>query len=113
MRERNNAYLKSSDELLNWFEDHFEKTENKKDIIKLKTVYTKFTCSNYFNLNKIQKRQSNYKNFVEKLEANIFLKKFITTDKDKVKNISNHIFKTSETLEDNDNEFIEGNPLDM
>ena len=59
--------------------------------------------------------KSNYKNFVEKLEANIFLKKFITTDKDKVKIITNHIFKTSETLEDNDNdnEFIEGNPLDM
>ena len=49
------------------------------------------------------------------LESNIFLKKLITTDKDKVKIITNHIFKTSETLEDNDNvsEFIEANPLDM
>jgi phage/plasmid-associated DNA primase len=28
VRERNKAYLKSSDELLNWFEDHFEKTDN-------------------------------------------------------------------------------------
>ena len=93
-----------------------KKTNNIKDTIKLK-VYNKFTCSNYFNnLNKIQKRQSNYKNFIEKLEANIFLKKFITTDKDKVKIITSYKFKRFENIEDNDNdnasEFIEENPLD-
>ena len=116
VRERNKAYLKSSDELLNWFEDHYEKTDNKKDTIKLKRIYEMFKVSNYFNnLNKIQKRQNNYKHFIEKLESNIFLKKFITVDNHNNNIITNHIFKTSETLEDNDNdnEFIEGNPLDM
>ena len=50
-----------------------KKTNNKKDIIKLKSIYEMFKVSNYFNnLNKIQKRQNNYKHFIEKLESNIF-----------------------------------------
>ena len=83
--------------------------------IKLKRIYEMFKVSNYFNnLNKIQKRQNNYKHFIEKLESNIFLKKFITVDNHNNNIITNHIFKTSETLEDNDNasEFIDENPLD-
>ena len=58
--ELNNTYLKSSDEILNWFEDHYKKTNNIKNNIKLKTIY------NLIN---------NYKHFIEQLESNIFSKK--------------------------------------
>ena len=61
--------MASSDELLNWFEDKYEKTNDPKDIIKLKDIYELFTRGDYFiNLNKIQKRQMNYKNFINKIE---------------------------------------------
>ena len=59
-----------------------------------------FKVSNYFNnLNKIQKRQNNYKHFIETLESNIFLKKFITVDSHNNNIITNHILKTSENIE--------------
>ena len=60
------------------FEDKFEKTDNDKNIIKLKTIYQMFTTSNYFNnLTKIHKRQNNYKHFIEKIQNNLFLKKYL------------------------------------
>ena len=70
--KRNREYLANSDEFLNWFEDNYEKTNNKKDIIKLKIVYEKFKNSEYFhNLNKSEKRDNNYKNFASR-PKNIF-----------------------------------------
>jgi hypothetical protein len=95
--KRNQAYMKKSDEFLSWFEDSYEKTVNKKDTIKLKDVFNNFKTSDYFtNLNKLDKRNNNYKNFNEKLENNIFLKKFITENKDKIKIITNYIKKPEE-----------------
>ena len=48
--------MAKSDEFLNWFDDNYEKTDNNKDIIKLKVVYENFKASEYFNnLNKVQK----------------------------------------------------------
>ena len=91
---RNKAYLKDSDEFLNWFDDNFEKTNEKKDIIKIKFIYENFKSSSFFNnLNKVQKRQNNYKSFVQKMENNIFLKKYVTTDKDKIYIITNYKIK--------------------
>ena len=63
--------------MLNWFDDNYEKTTNNKDTIKLKLIYENFKSSDYFNnLNKLQKRQNNCTNFVEKLQSNLFLKKY-------------------------------------
>ena len=61
------------------------------DIIKLKIVYEKFKYSEYFyNLNKSKKRDNNYKNFVEKMQRNMFLKKYINENIDKIKIITNY-----------------------
>ena len=94
--KRNKEYLKNSDEFLNWFEDKYIKTDNDKDIIKLKNIYDEFKTSEYFNnSNKIQKRQNNYKNFVDKMEKNMFLKKFVFEDCHKCMNIKCYITKVN------------------
>ena len=101
--KRNNEYLKNSDQLLSWFYDNFEKTDNEKDIIKLKVIYDKYKSSQYFmNLNKEQKRIDNYKNFVEKIETNRFIKKYIKTNKDKTYVIKNHKCKIDENDDDDE-----------
>jgi len=83
IKNRNKEYLASSDELLNWFDSKYEKTKNKKDIIKLKDIYEEYKSGDYFNnLNKLQKRTDNYKNFIEKIRTNMFLKKYITEIKE-------------------------------
>ena len=98
---RNNEYLAKSDEFLSWFEDNYEKTSDKKDVMKLKLVYEKFKHSEYFNnLNKIQKRQNNYNNFVEKLQSNIFLKRYVTENKDKTKIITNYKNKINDDYDE-------------
>ena len=110
IRKRNREYLQNSDEFLNWFNDKYQKTENKKDTIKLKIIYEDFKSSDYFeNLNKVQKRQNNYKNFVEKLQNNMFLKRNVVENKDNVNIITNYICKIND--EENHDDSV-NNPLD-
>ena len=111
--ERNKDYLKNSDELLNWFDDTFEKTNNNKDIIKLKIVYEAFKSSEYFNnLNKVQKRQNNYKNFIEKLQNNMFLKKCIKENSSNVYVLTSYKTKVENNDEEDDDEDKIPNGLD-
>ena len=101
--KRNREYLAKSDEFLNWFDDNYEKTQDKKDNIKLKIIYENFKTSEYFNnLNKVQKRQNNYKNFVEKMQGNMFLKKYVTENKDKVNIIINYKCKNKDNYEEDE-----------
>ena len=56
-----------------------------------------FKISDYFsNLNKKQKREFNYKWFVNKLETNITIKKFIGVDKNNVNILRKYKVKESE-----------------
>lgn len=101
--QRNKEYLQSSDEMLSWFNDNYDKTDNKKDIIKLKSVYDKFKDSEFFhNCTKQQKRDNNYKTFVEKLQNNIFLRKYVTIDSKNVNIITNYVIKKAEEFDDDD-----------
>ena len=100
IEKRNIDYLAHSDELLNWFNDKYEKTDNQKDVIKLKLIYEAFKSSEYFeNLSKADKRQNNYKNFIEKLEKNMFLKKLVKQDRCQVYIITS--YKMIEDEEEN------------
>ncbi len=100
--KRNKEYLQKSDDILTWFEENYVKTEDKKDVIKLKNIFDKFKTSEYYNnLTKQQKRDTNYKSFVEKMESNLFLRKFVTTDKNHVNIITNYVLKP---IEDDDDE---------
>ena len=106
--KRNRAYLASSDELYNWLEDKYEHTDNKKDIIKIKSLFEDYKTSQYFeNLTKEQKRKNNYKSFVEKLESNFFIKKYVKENKDKIKILTNYEVKVEDEDDDNEDNFID------
>jgi P4 family phage/plasmid primase-like protien len=101
--KRNQDYLQNSDEFSSWFNEHYEKSDNKKDVIKLKFIYDQFKISNYFsNLSKQQKRELNYKAFVDKFEQNLFLRKYVKTNKDKIKIITNYKIITISDDDDDD-----------
>ncbi len=96
IKDRTNDYLKSSDEIFNWFNDHYEFTDNKKNIIKLKDIFQLFKSSEFYdNLTKAKRREFNYSNFIDKLKSNLFLKKFIIFKSDNTYIITNYIIKTS------------------
>ena len=90
-------YLNESDDLHEWINLNYEYTDKINDTIKLKDIYTIFKISDYFNnLNKKQKREFNYKWFVNKLETNITIKKFIGVDKNNVNILRKYKNKRSE-----------------
>lgn len=75
IRDRTKLYLEMSCNILAWINDNYEKTNSKKDIIKLKDVYDKFKISDYYhNLTKMQKRTYNKSYFVGEIAENIFFR---------------------------------------
>ena len=77
IENRKNEYLELSCTILPWFKENYEQTKNKKDVIKLKDVFTKFKESTYyFNLSKNDKQTYNYHYFIDFFENNIFFTKF-------------------------------------
>jgi phage/plasmid-associated DNA primase len=108
---RNISYLQKSDELLGWFNEHYEKCEivhekkSKEGIIKIRDVYNNFKTSDYFNnLTKDKKRQNNCVNFIEILKTNNFIKKYIVCDSHKCTNLINHKLRVNEDSDDDEDE---------
>jgi len=100
----NKTNLEDYDYMLSWFNDKYTKTDNKKDIIKVKEIYDQYKNSSYFqNLNKLQKRQDNYKNFCAKIEDNMFLKKYFKQDSSNVNIITNYIVNIQSSDNTNEN----------
>ena len=70
-------YLKKSNEVFNWFDENYEKSEDDTDIIKLGDAYEEFKTSDiYMNYTKVERREMNRSRFIEKLSKNIFLRKY-------------------------------------
>ncbi len=77
VRDRTNSYLELSSNILTWIHDAYEKTTDKKDIIKIYDMFDNFKCSEYYqNLSKEQKRKYNKKYFITEISSNVFLKKY-------------------------------------
>ena len=69
------AYMSMSDDLSNWFNDTFE--EDKTEIIFVKDIFKKFTASEYYtNLSKQEKRDNNIGKFTQKIQKNLFMRKY-------------------------------------
>ena len=69
--------LASSDGLYSWFEDKYEKA-NEAEPIPLTQIFNSFSNSEYYQkLSKAEQRNNNRKHFIEKIEINIFLQKYI------------------------------------
>jgi len=53
-----------------WFDNKFERTDDKKDIVTLKYIFTLFKCDTFYNnLNKTEKRRYNKHNFINMFET--------------------------------------------
>jgi phage/plasmid-associated DNA primase len=113
VESRSHQYLKGCDELLNFVDEHFELTDeenyknvNYNHITKLKRVYEVYKSSDFFNnLNKMQKRQNSYKNFIEKMQNNEFLKRHVKPNKGNTHVLLN--YKEIEIEEENSNSFLD------
>lgn len=77
VRERTQEYLKNSNELFSWFDENYEKVDEKElELVKISDVYRYFTHSElYLNFTKKEKRSLNLKEFTKQLTGNIFLSK--------------------------------------
>ena len=94
--ERNKLYLQSSDCFYIWFKENYKITKEA-NIIYMKDLFKDFKNGEYYlNTSKADKKNLSYKKFVEEFENNLFLKLFITKDKDKTYIIINHTKVDSE-----------------
>jgi hypothetical protein len=108
IKDRNIKYFEESDEILNFITEYYEFTDDKnyknknyKNILKLKDIYEKYKVSDLFqNMNKQQKRQNNYKHFVEKLKNNTFIKKYVENNMDKI-----YVLLNYKPIDDDENKY--------
>jgi len=59
--------------------DNYEKSDNPKDVVKMKDMYNTFKGSDFYdNLTRADKRSSKYseKGFISQITENVFLKKY-------------------------------------
>jgi phage/plasmid-associated DNA primase len=105
INDRTQTYLELSCNIVQWFKDTYEFTDDSKKISKIKDVYDKFTQSDYFsNLSKADKRKYSKSYFTDYIQNNIFFKKYYVERTATVKNfIKNWIIKIgNDEREDND-----------
>ena len=91
VRKKTADYLMTSDDISEWVNEFYPKTDNSKDIIKLKQLFEDFKSSDYYqNFSKADKRKYNYKNFTAQFESNLFLKSFVGQDSSGVYILKNY-----------------------
>ncbi len=80
-QNRTKQYIASSDFVLTFVKDNIIKTENPKEVVKLKDIHTKLiNCEEYRNMNKDEKRKYNLKYFKESIAKNGIFKKYYKAD---------------------------------
>jgi P4 family phage/plasmid primase-like protien len=91
VRKKTADYLMTSDDISEWVNEFYQKTNNSKDVIKLKQLFEDFKSSDYYqNFSKADKRKYNYKNFTAQFESNLFLKAFVCQDSSGVYILKNY-----------------------
>jgi P4 family phage/plasmid primase-like protien len=69
IRDLSASYLRDCDEFMGWFDEVYERSEEKDDFIQLKDVYQEFRDSDVFmNYSKLKKRQTTRKKMIERLK---------------------------------------------
>jgi len=77
VKERTNAYLEANDEMKSWFDEKYEMTGNREDILQIKDIYEDFKHSDtWTNMSKRERREMNKKGFTEKISGNIHFRKY-------------------------------------
>jgi len=101
VRKKTADYLMTSDDISEWVNEFYQKTDNSKDIIKLKELFEDFKNSDYYqNFSKADKRKYNYKNFTSQFESNLFLKSFVGQDSSGVYILKNYKYKDFDSTTD-------------
>lgn len=104
IKNQNSKYLINSDEFTSWLNSSYIKTNDKNDIIKLKDIYNNYKQSDlYENLNKKEKRETNYSYLQEKIKKNPNLRIFYHLRK-KINNITYDNILTNYKINDEDKE---------
>jgi len=95
---RTMLYLEMSCNIVQWFKDHYQYTEDKNCTIKVKDLYDNFVNSEYFsNLSKADKRKYNKSFFIDYVRTNIFFRKYYC---ERTSNMKNFIRHWTEILEE-------------
>jgi len=77
VKERTNAYLEANDELKSWFDENYDFTGNRDDILQIKDIYEDFKEGDtWVNMSKRERREMNKKGFTEKITGNIHFRKY-------------------------------------
>jgi hypothetical protein len=77
IEKRRQLYKEFTCNLVEWFKDNYEFTNDKNDICKLKDLYTDLTTSVYFlNLTKGEKQKYNKAYFTEFIQTDIFFVRY-------------------------------------
>lgn len=76
VKQQTKEYLLDNDNIFSWFNETYEKTDTE-SILSIKDIMKEFKSSDfYYNLSKNDKRKNNEKNFKEKIQTNIELRKY-------------------------------------
>ena len=88
IKTRTKSYLELSCNILQWFKDNYELSNDKSTFLKIKNVFNNFSESKYFfNLSKYDKNKYNKKYFIEYFENNIFFRKYYSERYDNTRNV--------------------------
>ena len=113
VKDRVRDYLTNSDTKLSWFLSKYEKVDDDTEVIKIKDVLNDYkNSSEFYNMNKVEKRNCNEKNFIEFFEKNPFTRKYykdreqrkIILNKYNLTNIRNILVGFKKIVEETENE---------
>jgi len=91
-------------DIITWFKDTFELTENKDDTLKVKDIYNIFTKSTHYeNMTKTERKKYNKTYFVNYFETNKFFLKYFCSRCDNIRSIIK-CWKIKEDIYNNDNQ---------
>jgi hypothetical protein len=77
IKERTKLYLQQSSQILGWFDENYEISDDKEDFIKIAEVHEKFRLSDLFeNLTKADKRKYIKKYFIKFMSETPFYGKY-------------------------------------
>lgn len=104
IKERTQLYLELSCNIVQWFKDNYQLTNDKNDTIKIKDLFEDFTNSEYYtNLSRNEKRKYNKSYFIEYIQNNIFFRKYYIEKSTYLRNFIRE-WKKKENEENDDNE---------
>jgi len=102
IKDRTSIYLEMSCNIVQWFKEHYIKSNNEKEYVSIKDVYVNFTESIYWNtLPRSEKLKYNKTFFTEYIQNNIFFKMYFKARYGDVRSIiKGWRIKTDEEMDD-------------